>query len=191
MQSGTRRLTQEEFCGYLENSVGMESSAAKTAGADLFENLDVDEDRELSPSEFFFGFRMMPLSLRQALIDSVPEAVPQQTNAAGYVEGGPTLPTGSEERVAAVKKLFAQLDGGGDGVLDVKEVKVESAAERICIAHVVHESSSTRKRIASGVYFWIFLSPGCVSPGAYGGGRGRKSAYVEGVLETVRFGRRP
>lgn len=129
MRSGTKRLTQEEFCGYLENSVGMESVAAKTAGADLFENLDVDDDRELSPSEFFFGFRMMPLSLRRALIESVPEAatVPRASDGVRSVEGGPALPMGSEERAAAVRRLFAQLDGDGDGVLDVKEVKVRTA----------------------------------------------------------------
>jgi hypothetical protein len=122
-QSGS--VTKEEFCEYLRNSVGMDAGAATTSGAELFSHLDVNADRALSAVEFVFGIRLMPSSLRRALLDTVPEALPADVERAAK-EAVPLL---AAEAGSALETLFAQLDSDGDGFLGIKELKVSELPE--------------------------------------------------------------
>jgi hypothetical protein len=115
--SGSGELTLPEFKHYLREELDMDPAAVEVAGTELFSLLDVNADRSLSVMEFVFGLRQMPASLRHALLDSVPPAMPQAVFTAASAAQ-------REQHQQKVKELFEHLDLDGDGLLDVKELKV-------------------------------------------------------------------
>ncbi len=114
-------MTKEEFCEYLRSSVGMDVGAAITSGGELFSLLDANADHALSAVEFVFGIRLMPTSLRRALLDTVPPALPADVERVAEA----LLPAAEVE--SALQSLFAQLDSDGDGFLGIKELKVRKS----------------------------------------------------------------
>lgn len=142
-QSGA--VTKDEFCEYLRDSVGMGTTAATTSGAELFSHLDVNADHALSVMEFVFGLHQMPASLRRAMLDTVPPALPGDVARTGAEAVVPLA-----EASGVLDKLFTQMDNDGDGVLSIKELKVRRKP-RLCVLRPGHSGAVRGSGAGPGV----------------------------------------